>query len=68
MLIKRRSMFTGIEREMDLPITEEEYARWKGGELVQTVWPHLTDDQREFLMTGATPEEWDHFLGDSDEE
>lgn len=58
MLIKRESMLSGIIHEMDLPVTNEQLAEWLNGSLIQNVMPHLTADQREFLMTGITPEEW----------
>jgi hypothetical protein len=60
MLITKRSMFSGVEHSMDLPVTQEQLDRWqKGGELIQRVFPHLSVQQREFLMTGTTQEEWD---------
>ena len=40
-------------------ITTEEYLRWKGGEHIQNVCPSLTLNQREFLISGTTPNEWD---------
>jgi len=47
---------------MDLPITEEAFRdglhRRDGGDLIQHAFPKLTDGQREFIMTGITPEEW----------
>lgn len=44
-----------------LPITEEEYIRWRNGELIQNVWPNLSADDREFIMTGIV--DWEGFLG-----
>lgn len=58
MLITRTSVFTGKEHQFDLPITEDQLAAWKAGTLVQDAFPHLTLDQREFLISGATPQEW----------
>lgn len=58
MRIERKSPFSGKVHEMDLPVTEDELAHWASGALAQNVWPHLTPDQREFIMTGITPEEW----------
>lgn len=59
MLISNTSILTGITRTVDLPVTKAELERWSNGELIQYVFPHLSDDDREFLMTGITPEEWD---------
>jgi hypothetical protein len=56
--ITRKSPFSGEVHQMDLPITVEQINRWEDGELVQRVFPHLSADQREFIMTGITPEEW----------
>jgi hypothetical protein len=48
---------------MDIPVTEEEIFRidnrFHSGELIQNIVPSLPPEQREFLMTGATPEEWE---------
>ena len=65
MKITRKSMFSGIIRTMDLPITKEQIDRWQAGELIQKVFPDLSCNQREFLMTGITREEWEQvFDGD----
>jgi hypothetical protein len=61
MLIKRQSIFSAITRVRDLPITQEQYDAWAGGALIQEAMPHLSADDREFLMTGSTPEEWDEY-------
>jgi hypothetical protein len=29
--------------------------------------PHLTPEQREFIMTGVTSEEWDEMIGETEE-
>lgn len=58
MLIKRVSPLTGTETTLSIPVTEEQIDRWKKGELIQIAMPHLTPDQREFIKTGITSEEW----------
>ena len=58
MKIIRTSPFSGEIHEMELPVTKEQLRRWQDGELVQCAFPHLSADQREFIMTGITPEEW----------
>jgi len=62
MLIRRQSPLTGKAAEWDLPVTPEQIARWKAGELAQEAFPHLTADEREFIMSGITPEEWNRFV------
>ena len=63
MEITRRSPFSGIHHVMDLPVTQEQLDRWQAGELVQNVFPHLSADEREFIMTGITAQEWDEEFG-----
>lgn len=59
MIFRKVSQLSGIEREMDLPVTQAEVNRWEAsGEFVQDAFPHLDAGQREFLLTGITPDEW----------
>ena len=67
MLIGRRSPLTGIVRVCDLDITEEQHRRWEQGELIQNAMPHLNPDEREFVMTGISPEEWEEIMQESSE-
>jgi hypothetical protein len=41
---------------------------WREGKLIQDAFPQLTKDQREILMTGFTPAEWDAMPSWDDEE
>lgn len=66
MLIVRRSPFTGRQHSMDLDITEEQLTQWENGELIQNVFPNLSADEREFIMTGITPQEWHETFGEDD--
>jgi len=34
--------------------------------LIQFALSHLTAEEREFLMTGITPDEWDEALGEEE--
>lgn len=69
MLIRRVSLFTGIERTRDIPVDPEDFARWQLGTNIQVAMPYLNDDDREFIMTGVTKEEWDAaFLEEEEEE
>lgn len=66
MLIKRRSQMSGIVREIDLPVTEQQLVAYAAGALVQEAFPHLTPDQREFILSGITAEEWDEAFSEID--
>lgn len=53
-------MISGITRERDLPITEEQDARFKARkENIQDIFPELSPSDREFIKTGIVDEEWD---------
>lgn len=52
---------------MDIEVTSEQLDQIDGGRFVQDVCPHLSPGEREFLITGITPEEWDRLIG-SDED
>ena len=63
MIIKRTSQVSGITREFDLPVTIEQMGRYESGlETIQDIFPHLTADEREFIKTGVTAEEWDNMF------
>lgn len=67
MLITRISMLSGKTHQMDLDVTEEQMMRFKEGELVQNVFPNLSPEEREFILSGSTPEEWDEAFAEYSE-
>lgn len=58
MKITRKSILSGTIRTRHIYVTEEQMESWRSGELIQKAMPHLSDDDREFIMTGITPDEW----------
>ena len=67
MLITRTSMFSGVTRTKELDIDEDMYKAWLAGTmLIQHAALRLDANDREFLMTGATPEEWDEAFKEED--
>ncbi len=67
MEITRKSSATGKRHTLDLPITDAQIAKYHNGALVQDAFPHLTADQREFIVSGATAEEWINLFKGLDE-
>ena len=65
MIVQRRSIISGKVNTMNIDCTEEQLNRHKMGELVQDVFPNLSVEEREFLISGVTPEEWDDTFEDS---
>ena len=63
MLVTKKSLVSGNTSTMDIDVTDDQLARIERGvELIQNVVPHLTPDEREFLKSGITPEEWDEMF------
>jgi hypothetical protein len=59
MLIERKSIISGNVNVMDIDVTPTQIDAWKNGMLVQSAMPDLSADEREFIMTGITPNEWE---------
>ena len=59
MKITKVSILSKIERSIDLDVTAEEIKAWKAGMLIQDAMPRLNENEREFIMTGITAEEWE---------
>jgi hypothetical protein len=67
--ITRTSISSGKRNAMVLPVTREQVERWSSERsLVQNAFPNLNAEQREFLLSGMTPEEWNDTFPPEDEE
>lgn len=63
-LVSRISNFSGKMNQMEIPLKPIEFttlfSMWKDkGLTIQDVFVTLNEDQREFLVSGMTPDEWD---------
>lgn len=68
-LYEKTSIFTGRKASMEINVTPEQIARWKNsGTCIQEAFPHLTAGEREFLLSGSTPEEWDQLFKEEKDE
>ena len=65
MLVRKTSILSGVERVREMDVTQEQLQRWALGEKIQNVFPNLSADDREFIMTGVTGEEWEEFWEES---
>jgi len=67
MQIIRKSPISGKVNTLEIAVTPEQIYAWQNGNgLIQEIMPDLTDDEREFIMTGITAEEWDAAFSDED--
>jgi len=64
MQITKVSGASGVTHTREIDVTPEQLKNWQDGALIQNAMPHLSPDDREFLMTGITPEEWDAMFGE----
>ena len=64
------SILTGKQNERVLEMTREQIALYTSEHrpLIQDIFPEMNDEDREFLMTGITPEEWNKVFGNKEEE
>lgn len=70
--IGRTCPFTGDTNYMDIPLNVGEYLgsyyKWKEEDVpIQNAFPTLNAEQREFIMTGITPERWKIIFGSEEE-
>lgn len=69
MYIKRKSVISGIERTRNIPVNPDEYMAWQSGlGSIQDLMPYLSDNDREFILSGITSEEWDEMFSETEEE
>ena len=65
MLITKTSKCSGKIHTMDIPITPEQYSSFQSNNrVIQQIFPTLSANEREFLLTGSTQEEWDEMFGE----
>ena len=68
MIVRRANIFTGRVRELEVDATLDQIEAWQNGGLIQNVMPQLSIDEREFLISGMLPEEWDAYIEEGEPE
>jgi hypothetical protein len=68
MQIERISPFSGKTNTREIKCTAEQLVKWMNGMLIQNAMPDLSADDREFIMTGITPEEWKKTFPEGEED
>ncbi|MDD4989634.1 MAG: hypothetical protein PHV42_04390 [Candidatus Pacebacteria bacterium] len=72
MILTKKSALSGKVHQMNLPISAEVYQKglqlWENGAYIQDAFPWLSADEKEFIKTGITPEEWKEFIYIDEEE
>lgn len=69
LVLTKKSMLTGKSHTRVIPITGAQYEEWRiKRPLIQDAFPHLSEDDREFILTGVTPEEWNAAFKEDDDD
>ena len=68
MIVERQSIVSGKMYQMDIDITQEQLNDFTNGRtgLIQEAFPHLSIDEREFIISGIHPKEWHELFGNED--
>lgn len=68
MIVERQSIVSGKVYQMDINITEEQLFNFINGRsgLAQEAFPDLSIDEREFIISGIHPDEWNELFGNED--
>jgi hypothetical protein len=64
MLIERICPLSGETKRQDILVTQEQLDAWRSGALIQNAMPNLSADEREFIMTGITPDVWEELFAE----
>lgn len=62
MIIVKLNPFNGKTYQWEIPVTQEQINDWQKGTKIQNAMPNIGPDQREFLMTGITPDQWEELF------
>lgn len=52
------SSCTVCQKSSEIELDTRDITKWKDGALAQDVWPNLSDDQRELIMSGTHNSCW----------
>lgn len=67
MTVTRTSPFTGQTNSREIPVTQAQIDLWRLGVLIQDAMPDTSPEDREFIKTGITPEEWGEAFGEEED-
>jgi hypothetical protein len=62
-IVVRYSPISRCWFQMTAPATFEEFRNYKRGELIQFCFPKLSEQEREFIISGFTPSDWESVFG-----
>jgi hypothetical protein len=62
--ITKTSTLTGVINSRTIELTQEQFdeIESENGRVIPLILPYHSSDDREFLISGCTPEEWEQFI------
>jgi hypothetical protein len=66
-IITKKKLCTILQQEYRVSVPLDKFLLWKAGALIQDVFPDLSLDDKEFMITGLTPTEWNSIMRDFEE-
>lgn len=63
MKITRKNPISGETVTREIDVSQAQLDAWNSGELIQRAMPDLNEDDREFILTGILPHQWDELFG-----
>lgn len=66
LLVTRFNPYRGVVVTRDLPIAPEQWDAYQGGAYIQHALGHLSEDDREFILTGLCGGDFEALLGPED--
>lgn len=70
-VIVRKSPIDGEYRALYIRpgrVTREQFIAWRGGAFVQNAFTGLTDEEREFILSGMTPAQWNELTKEPEDD
>lgn len=60
-------MLSGKLHSMEIDVTDEQIRNYLDGMLIQRAMPNISNEEREFILSGITPEEWNQTFAEETE-
>jgi len=59
MIIKRKSVYSGVVRSRNIEVNPRDYEMWEKGYMsLSDAMGYLNQDDRDFILSGITDDEW----------
>lgn len=66
-LIRLTAPCVVTKKPYSVVVNERDYKNWLNGTLIQKAMPYLSKEDREFLVSGTSPEGWTKIFGEDEE-